>query len=92
MLSSAQGGAFDAAVEDRVCWGGLPRDVLGLPPVPFLEKILAKAGGGDRRSLIRAVAQAYLEARYTQREIARHLGVHTMTVSRMVKTHEREPE
>ena len=42
--------------------------------------------------MIRAVGQAYLEARYTQREIARHLGVYTMTVSRMVKAHEREPE
>jgi hypothetical protein len=34
------------------------------------------------------VARAYLEHRYTQQEIADHLGVHYSTVSRRVRKHE----
>lgn len=34
------------------------------------------------------IARAYLEHRYTQQEIAGHLGVHYSTISRRVRTHE----
>ena len=57
---------------------------------PHLQEILKPEGLRDRRALVRAVGRAYLEARYTQREIAEHLSVHYMTVSRLVRAYEKE--
>lgn len=57
---------------------------------PPLKEILAPEAIGDRDGLVCAVGRAYLEARYTQREIAAHLQVHYMTVSRLVRECEKE--
>jgi hypothetical protein len=57
---------------------------------PSLEEMISPEEMEDRGRLVLAVGRAYLEARYTQRQIAQHLGVHYMTVSRLLRAHERE--
>jgi hypothetical protein len=57
---------------------------------PPLQEILSPERIADRRSRVAAVGQAYLKYRYSQREIADFMGVHYMTVSRLVRAHERQ--
>jgi REP element-mobilizing transposase RayT len=58
-----------------------PQLVVGRPALPDIVTEPDDAAG---------IANAYLEHRYTQQEIAAHLGVHYSTISRRVRAHEGE--
>lgn len=53
--------------------------------LPTLSQLLPPGIRDHRADLVEQVTKAYLESRYSQREIAQHLGVHYMTISRLVR-------
>ena len=59
---------------------------------PPLREYLAPEKIGNRDSLVSAVGLAYLDGRYTQREIAEFLGMHYMSVSRLIRAYEKRAE
>ncbi len=52
---------------------------------PFLEQLLGKEDGETREERNEAILSAHLEYGYSLSEIARHLGLHYTTISKIVK-------
>jgi hypothetical protein len=50
-----------------------------------LEQFFPEAVGKERSTLEEAVYRAYREGRFTQKEIGDHLGIHYVTVSKIVR-------
>ena len=57
---------------------------------PTLSQLLPPGIRDHQADLVEQVTKAHLESRYSQREIAQHLGVHYMTISRLVRQGEKK--
>lgn len=82
----------DAFVDKLVDHLKKNKDIPGIPRSqrfatrPSLEKIFSERVTRDKRKRDRKIAEAVQKHGYRQSELARHLGLHTGTVSRLVRS------